>query len=246
MNRLRHFLRVVAICIVAPAAAAAAADASPIRSIHAAGHGSVKASPDRARIAVSVTTHGATARDASESNARTSKDVLAKLRAAIAPPGEVSTAGYDLAPQYDYSQANGTVARSPKLVGYNATNRFSIVSADLAGVGAIIDSAVAAGANQVDSIGFFVADEEAARRQALLEAGRKARAEAETIAQSLGVHLGSVMDASSSTTPAPMPMMSRAVAMDAIAQPTEVVPGSVEIGADVTVTFAIADVAPAE
>ncbi len=236
-----HAAGVLIVATVFAGALSANAEPSPQqRMIHASGHGSVKTQPDRARIAVSVTTRAGTAREASETNARVSKEVLAKLRAAVQPPGEVSTAGYDLAPVYDYGQNDGTVVRAPKLAGYTAINRFAIVSSDLAGVGALIDSAIASGANQIDSIGFFLADEQSARSQALLEAGRKARAEAATIAQSLEVGLGDVIEASSATSVTPVPMFARqAMAMESAAVQTEVAPGSLEIGADVTVTFTI-------
>ena len=217
-----------------------AAESPPPRTIRVSGDSVVKAAPDRARIAVSVVTRAPTAREATEGNARTSKSVLDKLRSAVREPGEVRTAGYDLAAEYDYNQ-NRAGGREPTLVGYVSTNRFAIVTADLAGVGALIDAAVAAGANQIDSIAFLLDDEEAARSQALLQAGKKARSEAETIAQSLGVGLGEVLEASSVANVMPQPVYGRAKAMmmDAEGASTEVVPGSLEIGASVTVTFAI-------
>jgi uncharacterized protein YggE len=126
-------------------------------------------------------------------------------------------------------------------VGYVSTNRFAIVTSELAGVGSLIDAAVASGANQIDSIGFFLDDEDAARRQALLDAGKKARAEAETVAQSLGVELGEVLDASTAANVSRQPMFGRekTMMMDSAAPSTEVVPGSLQISASVTVTFAI-------
>jgi uncharacterized protein YggE len=215
-------------------------DTPPPRTIRVRGEAVVKTAPDRARISVSVTTRAPAAKEASEANARTSKAVLEKLRAAVAAPGEVKTAGYELSAEYDYSQNRGP-GRESALVGYVATNRFAIVSADLAGLGTLIDSAVASGANQIDSIAFFVDDEESVRRKALLEAGAKARAEAETVAQSLGVTLGEVLEASSESVQGPQPVFGRerAVMMDAAAPSTEVVPGSLEIRAAVSVSFAI-------
>lgn len=237
---LTSVLSLAVLACLAQPIPAGADDAPPPRTIRVSGHGSAKTQPDRARIAVSVTTRANTAREATETNARVSRDVLSKLRAAVQEPGEVSTAGYDLMPVYDYGQNDGAAGRgAPKVVGYTAINRFQIVTADLAGVGALIDSAVAAGANQIDSIAFFLADEQSARRQALLDAGRRARTEAETIAQSLDVKLGEVLDASSATSITPLPVYGRsAMAMEAAVQ-TEVAPGTLEIGADVTVTFAI-------
>lgn len=231
-------LVVVSVFFVAARASSAADEPAP-RTIRTSGHATVKTAPDRARIAVSVTTRAATAREATEANATASRSVLDKLRSAVQSPGEVATAGYELTPVYDYNQ-DGNVVRAPKLAGYTATNRFAVVTADLAGVGGLIDGAIAAGANQIDSIGFFLADEQTARRQALVDAGRKARADAEAIAESVDVRLGQVLDASSASEVTPLPVYGRAaMAMEAAAAPTEVVPGALDVGATVTVTFAI-------
>jgi uncharacterized protein YggE len=236
----KKLLAGLALASVFPCTSWAADVTAPPRTIRVRGEAVVKTAPDRARISVSVTTRAPAAKEASESNARTSKAVLEKLRAAVAAPGEVKTAGYELSAEYDYSQNPGA-RRESALVGYIATNRFAIVSGDLAGLGTLIDAAVASGANQIDSIAFFLDDEEAVRRKALLEAGAKARAEAETVAQSLGVALGEVLEASSEPVQGPQPVFGRerAMMMDAAAPSTEVVPGSLEIQAGVSVTFAI-------
>ena len=246
MNRPASIVSLAAACVLGSCIVAASARADetapPPRTIRVSGQHVVKMAPDRARVSLSVVSRAPNAREASETNAATSKAVLDKLRAAVKAPGEVRTASYDLTPEYDYNQQR-TGARHPSLIGYVATNHFAIVTADLPGVGALIDAAVAAGANQIESIGFFLDDEESARRQALLEAGKKARAEAETIAQSLAISLGEVLDASSSSSgpPPPIPLGRErmAYAMDSAAASTEAVPGSLDISAAVSVTFAI-------
>ncbi|MFN2375534.1 MAG: SIMPL domain-containing protein [Candidatus Binatia bacterium] len=236
----RAWTLLLASALVLPAAAAAE-ETPPPRTIRVQGNFTVKAVPDRASIAVSVVTRAPTAGEASAANARVSKEVLTRLRAAVKAPGEVRTGGYDLAPEYDYSADRGG-GEGPRLVGYTSTNRFSIVSADLDGVGALLDASVAAGANRIDSISFFLEDDEAARREALIQAGRAARTEAGTIAESLGVEVGEVLDAATVSSPSPPIVYGRekmAMAMRAEDASTEVVPGTLEISASVTVTFAI-------
>lgn len=229
-----------ALLVLAGTAPLRAEDAPP-RTIRVSGSATVKVAPDRGRVSVSVVSRAPTAREASEANARASKAVLERLRAAVKAPGQVSTSGYELGAEYDYNQAPGS--RGPRLVGYASTNRFSVVTADLEGIGALIDAAVASGATQVDSISFFLDDEEKVRQQALLEAGRKARDEAETVARSLGVALGDVLDASTTGSPAPAPVFygreKMAMMADAAAPATEMVPGSLDVGASIAVTFAI-------
>lgn len=242
MNRstLRCLVPTAALLVLAACTAANAEETSP-RTIRVSGSATVKVAPDRGRVSVSVVSRAASAREASEANARASKAVLERLRAAVKAPGQVSTSGYELAAEYDYNQQPGS--RGPRLVGYLSTNRFSVVTADLDGVGALIDAAIAAGATQVDSISFFLDDEEKVRQQALLEAGRKAKDEAETVARSLAVNLGEVLDASTTGSVGPVPVFhgreKMAMMADAAAPATEMVPGSLDVGASVTVTFAI-------
>jgi uncharacterized protein YggE len=240
---MKYSDRLIATAILALALAvpAFADETPPPRTIRVSGDAVVKAAPDRARIAVSVTTRAPNAKEASEANARASKTVLEKLRAAVQAPGEVKTSGYELSAEYDYNQNRGQ-GRESALVGYVATNRLAIVTADLEGLGALIDAAVASGANQIDSISFFLDDEMARRKEAILEAGKKARAEAETVAQSLGVSLGEVLDASTSQAAGPQPMFAKermAMVADAAAPSTEVVPGTLDVRASVAVIFAI-------
>lgn len=211
------------------------------RVIRVSGQATVQAEPDRARLNVSVVTRAPTAREAGEKNAAASKAVLDKLRASVAQPGTVRTSGYDLSAEYDYSQ-NRAGGRGAALIGYVATNRLAVVTTDLPGLGVLVDEAVAAGASQIDSIGFFLADEASVRRRALEQAGQQARAEAEAVARGLDVGLGQVLDASTVAEAVPRPTVfhGRAMAMEAAsAPPTEVVPGSLDIQASVTVTFAV-------
>src|SRR5690349_17653964 len=111
---MKYFDRRIAAAVLALAVAlpASAEDAPPPRTIRVSGEAVVKAAPDRARIAVSVTTRAPNAKEASEANARASKTVLEKLRAAVQAPGDVKTAGYELSAEYDYNQ-NGGQQRGP-------------------------------------------------------------------------------------------------------------------------------------
>ncbi|HYC56438.1 MAG TPA: SIMPL domain-containing protein [Candidatus Binatia bacterium] len=241
VRRLAAWMVAAACLIVATPARAQDPAQTPPRVIRVSGTATVKASPDRARLTVAVVSRAATARAASELDATASKNLLSRLESQVAAPGEVRTAGYDLSAEYDYQERPGQSQR--RLVGYVASNRLSVVTDDLTGIGAIIDSAVEAGANDVESISFYLEDENAARRQALLEAGRRARAEAETVAESLGVALGPLVDASSESRGGPGPMyahdrmaMMESAGADAA---TTVVPGTLEVSATVSVTFGI-------
>ncbi len=226
--------------LVAPAfAAEGAARRDRPRSITVSGTATVKAAPDRVRITFEIETRAATADEVATKNAGLSQAVLAVLKSLVKSPGRVTTYGYQLNPEYSYGERGG--ARRRVLTGYVAVNRLRVVSADLAGAGALIDKATAAGASRAGSVSFFRDDLTAANRQALLEAGRRARGDAEAIAESLGVTLGEVLTASSTSSsslpPQPRMMAMRGATNSAPKTPIEA--GEIAVTMTVTVLFAI-------
>ena len=101
--------------------------------------------------------------------------------------------------------------------------------------GPVIDAALAAGANQINSLSFGIASPDSARRVALTAAVAKARADAEVIARAAGGSLGQLIElmAADVFVPPPRPMIAmakREMAADAV--PIE--PGQETVRATVT------------
>jgi uncharacterized protein YggE len=87
---------------------------------------------------------------------------------------------------------------------------------ELAQLGTLIDRALGAGANRVDSVRFSLSSPEEAQGRALAQAVQRARQAAEAIAGALGVTLGPVLEASSAAEQPPvypMAMAARAEGM---------------------------------
>ena len=106
----------------------------------------------------------------------------------------------------------------------------------IAGAGALIDAAVAAGANTVSGPALDVAGRDALYRDALKKAVEDARAKAEAIAEAGGFGVGQVASATEQSADAPGPVFEAAVAKSGA---TPVEPGTQDVAADVTVTFRI-------
>ena len=227
------------LCVVRPAAAqTACADAR--RTIEATGVGTVSAAPDRAAIALSVSSTEATAADAVAKTAETMKAVVARVKAALGDGDTVSTRTYQVRPEYEYDKGRQT----RKIVGYVAQNSIDVETAALERAGALIDTAVSAGVDDVQGVRFFLADDTQQRREAVVKAGRAASAEAEAAAEALGVALGPVLNAVVAPRFGPMPRpvfaqsMRMAEAGDA-RPPTELRPGEVEVSATVHASYQI-------
>jgi uncharacterized protein YggE len=152
----------------------------------------VEVVPDRASLGVAVESRGRTAAEAATANARLQTAVIEAIKSAGIPAAQLRTAALNVSPEYQYPEGGGR----PTVIGYQATNRITVEIRDLARTGAVLDAALARGATSVDGPRFSASDPSGARKTALEQAVRKARAEAEAIAAAAGVRLGGVLEIS--------------------------------------------------
>jgi hypothetical protein len=212
-------------------------EAQAPRFIRVIGRASAWGAPDQAEIDIGVITQAKTAEAAATENAKRLDAVLAAIREALGSKGDVKTAGYTVHPDIRYSEKD-----PPTVTSYTATNLVHVKTSDLTGVGKIIDAAMGAGANNVQSLRFTLKDEQAVRAEAVREAVKKARAEAETIASTLGVKVVRVLSVDTSGPEigfSPRPMALSASAEGARGGPTQIDPGTIELSASVTLTVEI-------
>jgi hypothetical protein len=204
---------------------AARGDVASPDTVTTTGHGVVTVVPDEASVSAGVHTQAETAAAALAQNARLMSSVIAALKAA---------GGSDLQTQQVslYPQTND----QNQVTGYVADNSVS-AEAKIAGAGALIDAAVAAGANNVSGPTLDVSDRDARYRDALGKAVADARAKAAALAGAGGFGVGPVSSVTEQTAAAPAPVYEAAAAGKSVATPIE--PGTQDVTADVTVTFRI-------
>jgi uncharacterized protein YggE len=209
----------------------------PAPSLNLSAYGEVKAAPDMATITFGVQTEAVTAQEAMRDNAAQMTRVVAALRRAGVAERDIQTSGLNLSAQYDYVQNE-----PPKLRGYQAVNRVTVVINDLTKVGATADAVVAAGVNQIDGISFGLKDPTAAENQARQLAVRNLQAKAQLYAQSLNVPLSGIRNLTEGggyTPQPPMPMFAaRAMSMDR-AESTPVAAGELTVRIDITGVYDI-------
>ncbi len=226
-------LLLLSVCALAAMAQAPPPEALP--NVRATGEGVVTARPDQAILRIGVVTQGSTAEAAGAQNARQSSSVISELKQAAGSSGEIKTVGYSLSPNYRYPRDGGT----PTITGYTASNTLEVRLNDLSRIGQVIDASTRVGANNIGGIQYALRNEQAARAQALAEASRAARANAEAMAGALGVKVLRLRSAEAGFEQAPRPMMAMAAAQRAeVATPVET--GTIEIRATVTVTLDVA------
>ena len=200
-------------------------------ALNLSAYGEVKTAPDMATISFGVVTDAQTAADAMSANATRMNQVMAALRRAGIEARDVQTSGLNLSAQYDYVQNE-----PPRLRGYQASNRVTVIINDLDAVGTTADAVVAAGVNQIDGIGFGLKDPTAAENQARRIAVRNLQAKAALYADALGVRLGGIRSLSEGGGYSPQPpvMFARAeMAMDSGGS-TPVAAGQLTVRIDIT------------
>ncbi len=162
------------------------ADAGSAFTIEVLGEGRAAAAPDQATIQLGVVTEGMELKKLQEENAAATEAVIAALLAAGVQESQLQTVEFRMEPQYDYPDGQ-QVFRSYKL-----THMLQLTTDRIDEAGALIDTAVANGANQVNSVQFTLSDPAAFYNEALTLAMSNARDKAETIAGSLGAQLSAV------------------------------------------------------
>lgn len=225
------------LALVSPGAAAAAeGGANPnLRTIQVTGNGETQASPDLAVLSVAIETHAATAADAAGRNGALAQKVSDALRAKLGDKGKTWTGGYSLYPEYaDTSRPNVR----PTITGYRAENAITVQTGALDLVGPLIDAAIAAGANRVNSLDFNLRDDTRARGDAIAKAAKDAQAQAQALAAALGLKLGPIINATTVSAERPVPVMFRAAPM-AVSGATPVQPAEVTVPATVSLTYQI-------
>jgi uncharacterized protein len=209
-----------------PGGAESAAAEVEAGGITVQGTASIDSIPDRAVFSFGVESQGETARAALAANAAEMRRVLAALRAAGVT--DVKTQSVSVSPRYGDQMA---------VQGYAAQNAVSATIGELARAGAVIDAAVAAGANQVYGPSLSRGDQSELYRRALRAALDDARADAAAIASAANVSLGRVTAVIEGG--GAMPPLPYAADKALAAESTPVEPGTQQVTATVTVTFSV-------
>ncbi len=213
---------VLAAATLPGSASSAAADPGGFTVV---GTAAVSSVPDRAELSFGVESQGQTAKAALAANAAEMRKVIAAVKAAGGT--DVKTQSVSLSPRYNEKNEVQT---------FVAMNSVSATVKDLAKAGSLIDAAVAAGANQVYGPSLSRGDQTEQYRQALKAAVANARASAQVLAAAANLSLGRVTAIVESGGGSPQPY---AVANDkAMAESTPIEPGTQQVSASVSVTFA--------
>jgi uncharacterized protein len=159
-------------------------------TVFATGSALTRLSPDRVFISVGVETTDKTANDALSLNSGLMNNVISELRSAGLKPNETSTTFFNIFPLYNYTESGTRL----NVTGFTVTNTLQIESSNLDNVSQWVDTAVASGANSINSIDFSVTEKklEDTRTKLITDAIDNAKQKAEAAASAVQLSITGV------------------------------------------------------
>ncbi len=235
LNRFRtKIAAVLALTLISGVGLAVPATAANTRYITISATGTTTVVPDAVRINATVSVLGASSKEA----LGTASTTAAAMRTALADnkvaTKDIATQSINVYPEYTYPTTG-----NPVISGYRASQSFVITVRATATAGAVVDSIVAAGGDnlQINGVSPYVINSSGATDKARNYAVSRARAKATSYAKLLGIKLGKVIYLDESSTPTAYPIYSSMAKADGA--PTTVDLGQQKITVSVTVRWAI-------
>jgi uncharacterized protein len=166
-------------------------DISNDRWVEVSGEGSVGAAPDFARVTLGATSTGKNAGEAMAANAKAANALVSLIKTEGVAPADIQTSELSISPTF--SQPPPGQQTEPTITGYNVSNNVTVTLRDIPRLGALLDKALAAGANSIYGIGFGHNDMSALLDKARPLAVADARRKAEIYASAGGARIGRLM-----------------------------------------------------
>jgi uncharacterized protein YggE len=180
--------------------------------------------------------------------------VIAALKRAGIPDRDIQTSSISLQPRFSDPEREAQIRarqtgqpyipplnpEQARIVGYDARNSVQVRVRRLGEMGKIIDTLIAAGANEVNGPSFTMDEPRAALDEARVEAMANARQRAELYARAAGMRVVRILSISEGGGYFPMQQVffeSRAANAPPAPPPPPVAPGELTLGVNVSVQF---------
>jgi uncharacterized protein len=236
VNRL--MLMLLGLAVLASAIPASAAMTN-VSTLVVQGEGKVYAAPDMAVIVLGVETRNIKADVAARDNAEMMNRTIQALIGAGVMQENIQTSHYSLSTQTEDENVpvSDAVIRTRNTTPvFVATNQVTAMMGADEDVGKVLDTAVAAGSNSIQSVSFELKNSTASNDAALKEAVRDAQRKAGVLSTASGIRLGPITEISGGYS---YTSSSEARFSLAAAAPTPIQPGQMEVTASVSITYLI-------
>ena len=163
------------------------------------GESELFATPDIAKISLSVLTEEKTVKEATRKNNEKMNNITKFIKSRNIEDKDIKTVNYYINPIYEYRNTYETEIfpkKSPVriLIGYEIMQTLEIKIRDLDNSGVVIEGATSRGANQVGNLQFTFEDEKILKDKATNKAIENAQEKAKILATKLNVKLVRIID----------------------------------------------------
>lgn len=156
--------------------------------------GEVYAKPDLALTTFSVVTEAKTVAQAMTENTQKMNAVIDIMKEQGIEEKDLKTLNFNIYPRYEWDEEG----RNRTLVGYEVYQSLQVKIRQLEKIGAIVQGATEAGANQVSDLQFTIDNQDELKKQAREKAIEEAKTKAKDLAGQLGVKLVGIANFSES------------------------------------------------
>lgn len=209
------------------------------RTLSVNGTGVVRVKPDVVTVTLGVQTRGGNVSRAVSENNRLVADIHEAVRQVGVADEDIRTTSFNVYPQ---TQSDEFGNPSGETV-YWVDNAVTVTLRQIDELGALLESALNAGANSIRSVSYSLEDQTQAEEQARQQAMEAAQSRAQLMADALGATLGEPLSITTNVSPpGPQPFLVEAPAI-ALEQAggggVPVAAGSLQIQAQVTITYEV-------
>jgi uncharacterized protein YggE len=229
----RKFMVITLVGLVAIGVAQVYADDNArISTIAVSGEAKISVDPDMAIVTFGIEYTAKQPKEVQNSVNGVADNVIAAMLQSGIAKSEIRTNLFTVYPVY-----SSKPSETNKITGYRGTNSLTVTLHDVSQVGLIVDKAVAAGANKVQSVRYMKQAESDLRDEVLGKAVADAVDKAKTIATALGRTLGKVLTVDNAQASMNSPDEAAMFLKAAAAQPDGFSPGTLELSASISILF---------
>ena len=189
--------------------------------------GKTQVKPDVSKVSAGVSATGSTTGEVQNKIDSIISKVSAEVKKLGIDEKDIKTANYNINPTYD---ERGSIK------GYSGNTTLTIKIKEIGRVNSVIDSAVSAGATNVNNLGFEIEDRAKYENEARKQAVEKAKKKAEDAAEIAGFRLGKIINYSESFGNGPRPIP---LTLESKSDVSPIEPGTEEITVTVTLSYEI-------
>ncbi len=159
-------------------------------TLHVRGQAQIMVPPDQVSVNLGLTTEATTVREALDENTQAMDAIFSAMEdLGLDKEEDMKTQNFSVNPTWSNRPRNAGADWKSEIVGYRVNNSINVSTKKLELIGDIIAKGAEAGANQVNSVTFSLADKRKYRSQAITMAAHNAREDAEVLAIASGASI---------------------------------------------------------